>query len=189
MNKKRSEIGDTTLEQYIKVYGNGNRFFNALKNVYKDIKSGKLVLVDPTPPKDFIEYLMRADYCMWLWSVYFLAIATLLSVIITSIAPWITYIRYILGSLYVLFLPGYITIETLYPREYDLSPLERLALSIGLSLAIVPLLGLALNYTPWGIRLQPILAVLSIYIISMGLVAAYRKYSALRKAFISSQIV
>lgn len=33
---------------------------------------------------------------------------------------------------------------------------ERVALSFGLSIAIVPLIGLVLNFTPWGIRLAPV---------------------------------
>jgi uncharacterized membrane protein len=37
-------------------------------------------------------------------------------------------------------------IEALYPRKEDLESLERLTLSIGLSLAVVPLIGLFLNY-------------------------------------------
>ena len=54
----------------------------------------------------------------------------------------------------VLFLPGFTLIKTLFPtREID--NIERTALSIGMSLALVPLVGLLLNYTPWGIRLTP----------------------------------
>lgn len=34
--------------------------------------------------------------------------------------------------------------------------IERVALSFGLSIAIVPLIGLVLNFTPWGIRLTPV---------------------------------
>jgi uncharacterized membrane protein len=41
---------------------------------------------------------------------------------------------------------------------------ERVALSLGLSLAVVPLIGLVLNYTPWGIRLTPILVSLALFI-------------------------
>jgi uncharacterized membrane protein len=47
-------------------------------------------------------------------------------------------------------------------------------LSFGLSIAVVPLIGLALNYTPWGIRLEPILLSLLIFIISIGLYGIYR---------------
>jgi len=44
----------------------------------------------------------------------------------------------------VLFLPGYTLIATLFPRKDDLDGIERVALSFGLSIAITPLLGLAL---------------------------------------------
>jgi uncharacterized membrane protein len=81
----------------------------------------------------------------------------------------------VLGSIFTLYIPGYVLVEALYPYEKDLKPLERVALSIGLSLAIVPLIGLILNYTPYGIRLNPIIASLSIYTIALSLIAAYRK--------------
>jgi len=102
---------------------------------------------------------------------------TLFTIFFSDIIHPLIYFRYILGSVTVLFLPGYVTIETLYPREKDLSPLERLALSIGLSLAIVPLIGLVLNYTPWGIRLEPIVSSLTIYIIMLVFIGSYRKYT------------
>jgi uncharacterized membrane protein len=71
-------------------------------------------------------------------------------------------------------------IELLYPRAGELSQLERLALSIGLSLALVPLVGLVLNYTPWGIRLDPIFASLSLLTISLAAGSVFRKFSILK---------
>ncbi|HDI31760.1 MAG TPA: DUF1616 domain-containing protein, partial [Thermofilum sp.] len=65
----------------------------------------------------------------------------------------------------------------LYPRRGDLTQLERVALSLGLSLAIVPLIGLILNYTPWGIRLDPIITSLTLLTIILALGAVYRKYT------------
>ncbi|MCC6050331.1 MAG: DUF1616 domain-containing protein, partial [Thermofilum sp.] len=53
--------------------------------------------------------------------------------------------------------------------------LERLALSIGLSLALVPLVGLLLNYTPFGIRLYPVLASLSLLTLCLTFIGAWRK--------------
>jgi len=38
----------------------------------------------------------------------------------------------------------------------SLDPIERIALSLGMSIALVPIIGLLLNYTPWGITLTPI---------------------------------
>src|SRR3972149_42796 len=66
--------------------------------------------------------------------------------------------RIILGLPFVLFFPGYALMAALFPRKDDIDPIERVALSLGLSIAVVPLIGLALNYSPWGIRLDPILA-------------------------------
>ena len=83
--------------------------------------------------------------------------------------------RVLLGLLLVLFLPGYSLIAALFLAKDDLDGIERIALSFGLSIAVVPLLGLALNYTPFGIRLVPILVVLSMFTISLAVVACVRR--------------
>jgi uncharacterized membrane protein len=48
-----------------------------------------------------------------------------------------TLVRLILGLPLVLFLPCYSLIATLFPRKDDLDGIERVALSFGLSIAIV----------------------------------------------------
>lgn len=180
---KNRSSQNKTLEEYVEeLYAKTRRGrFNILKNIYNDIASGKIVLMDPAPPRDFVEYLSRPDYALWLWTTITLTAATIITVALSPIALWIIYLRYILGSISVLFLPGYVLIEALYPKEQDLSSLERLALSIGLSLAVVPLIGLLLNYTPWGIRLESVLISLTIFIAIMAIVASYRKYQILKK--------
>ncbi len=150
--------------------------YKELKKLYDEIMSGKLKIRDPNPPRDFLEYLTRPDYSLWAWTTITLLILTLFTVFLSETIPILIYFRYVFGSIIVLFLPGYVTIEALYPRENELSPLERLALSIGLSLALVPLIGLILNYTPWGIRLEPIITALTIYITTITFLGLYRKY-------------
>ena len=66
-------------------------------------------------------------------------------------------LRVVLGVLFLLFFSGYTLISALFPRRNDLSGIERLALSFGLNIAVVPLIGFILNYTLWGIKLYPIL--------------------------------
>jgi len=103
-----------------------------------------------------------------LWSTALLPI-TLLSMDTT--------IRTLLGLPFILFIPGYILIFALFPSkktDRGIDVIERIALSFGLSIAIVPLLGLLLNYTPWGIRLEPILLSLFFFIIGVGFLAIYR---------------
>jgi uncharacterized membrane protein len=83
--------------------------------------------------------------------------------------------RQILGLVFVLFLPGYAATAALFPENDQIDGIERVALSFGLSIAIVPLIGLGLNFTPWGIRLDPILASVSAFIVGASLVAWYRR--------------
>ena len=59
-----------------------------------------------------------------------------------------TPLRAVLGFILVLFVPGYVFVSALFPGNDELDGIERLALSIGLSICIVVLIGIALNYTP-----------------------------------------
>ncbi len=98
---------------------------------------------------------------------------TLLSVYLPFVNE--TPLRIVFGLPLILFVPGYVLIAALFPRNDDLDWLERVALSFGLSIAVVPLIGLALNYTPWGIRLDPILAAVSLFVIAMAAAATARR--------------
>ncbi|BAI60942.1 conserved hypothetical protein [Methanocella paludicola SANAE] len=85
-------------------------------------------------------------------------------------------IRSALGLIMVLFIPGYALIAALFPGKKDIDGIERTALSFGLSIAVSPLIGLGLNYTPWGIRLDPIVVCLSIFTFICMLVANKRRH-------------
>jgi uncharacterized membrane protein len=113
------------------------------------------------------------------------AAGALATVAVVLLVPALGPIRIVLGLPFILLLPGYVLVATLYPRKEDLDSVERTTLSIGLSIAIVPLIGLALNYSPWGIRLNPILAFVSLFIV-MGAGAAMYRRQALAKAVSTS---
>ncbi len=86
-----------------------------------------------------------------------------------------TFLRTVLGLPLVLFLPGYALIAALFPAKSDLDGIERVALSFGLSIAVVPLIGLGLNYTSWGIRLVPVLISISLFTLLMCGLAYFRR--------------
>ncbi len=86
-----------------------------------------------------------------------------------------SFLRTWLGIFLVLFLPGYAFAGALFPAKKDLDGIERIAISFGLNIAIVPLLGLGLNYSTWGIREVPLLTEFSIFILLMCVIAYYRR--------------
>ena len=88
-----------------------------------------------------------------------------------------TAIRAILGIPMVLFVPGYVLIAALFPGRNDLEDIERVALSFGLSIATVPLLGLGLNFTPWGIRPAPVTSILVFYSLLLLIIANFRRFA------------
>lgn len=105
----------------------------------------------------------------------FILIWTILTIVFVII-PFLsdTLLRTLLGIPMVLFIPGYVLISALFPKKFDLKSIERMALSFGLSIAVVPLLGLLLNFT-FGIKILPILFILCFYTIAFIFIAALRR--------------
>lgn len=83
--------------------------------------------------------------------------------------------RIILGIILVVFLPGYALTSAIFPKKNDIDAIERLALSFGLSIAIVPLIGLILNYTPYGIKLYPVTITISTFVIVTSAIGYLRQ--------------
>lgn len=92
----------------------------------------------------------------------------------------------------VLILPGYVFLGTLYPRaaangsrpgsrrsarsgDRGIDGVERLGLSIAASLAILPLIAFALNFTPAGIRTEPALLALSWFTLVFAFLTLVRR--------------
>ena len=111
----------------------------------------------------------RQDKDLWL-----IGILTVLLAVVIAFFPS-TPARIILGLPFLLFFPGYTLMAALFPKKERLGGVERVALSFGLSIAVVPLIGLVLNFTPLGISLEPILISLAVFIIATSGVAWYRR--------------
>ncbi len=130
---------------------------------------------DPDSPlihiisKVFIETQFFPD----LKVIFFWLIAAVSSIYLPGIQ--VTPLRVIFALPFVLFIPGYVLIAVLFPSDEDIDLLERIALSFGLSIAVVPLIGLALNYTPFGIRLDPIVTSLALFTGGMIILAQWRR--------------
>jgi uncharacterized membrane protein len=86
-----------------------------------------------------------------------------------------TPIRIVLAIPVILFIPGYCLLALLFPKNGDIDLMPRMVLSIGVSIALVPLIGLGLNFTPWGITLDPIVLSLTIFTLVMTLIILYQR--------------
>ena len=84
-------------------------------------------------------------------------------------------LRIILVIPVILFIPGYCFLAALFPKRGDIELITRMVLSIGLSIAIVPLIGLGLNFTPWAIRLDPIVVALTAFTLATIIVSLIRR--------------
>jgi hypothetical protein len=143
---------------------------------------GKLVLKNcaASVPSSLKKYLL-SKHGYWYWFTLILSVITTVFVftIAENTSP-LMYMRYVLSILFVLWLPGYVLIKALFPtREID--AIERIALSIGMSLVLVPVTGLILNYTPWGIRLTPFTLSLLALTVTLATVALFREYKVKTK--------
>ena len=84
-------------------------------------------------------------------------------------------LRIILGLPFLLFFPGYTLVAALFTRKEGMSSIERVALSFGLSIAVVPLIGLILNYTAWGIRTESVLYSVASFVLITSIIAWLRR--------------
>ena len=124
-----------------------------------------------TKPKRFQFFIQT----LWYWLTLLLVVATSLSIFIPETSYPLVYVRYLFGSILILFLPGFTIIKLIFPTKETFS-IERFAQSIGVSLAFVPVIGLLLNYTEGGITTTS--ATVSQLILTMlfATVAVVRQY-------------
>lgn len=92
-------------------------------------------------------------------------------------AAYTALVRILLGLIFVLFVPGYLLQATLFVREEDLDRAERIGLSLGLSVALVPVLALILDRLPWGLRLWPIVIGQGLMILLLVFAAGWRRWA------------
>lgn len=77
------------------------------------------------------------------------------------------FFRIILGLPYVLIVPGYLLTVVLFPKTDHLEDFARITLSVGLSIIIVPLIGLLHNYLSLAVDLLPLMFTLTVFNIAL----------------------
>jgi len=95
-----------------------------------------------------------------------------------------TFVRIVFGLPFLLFYPGYIILAVLFPTS-EIDNIERIALSFGISIPVVCLMGLGLNFTPWGITLRSTIYSISSFIVILLVIAIIRRWYYYRKKITS----
>ena len=91
-------------------------------------------------------------------------------------------LKIVLGLLFLLFIPGYLLLFVLFPNkktDKGIDFTDRIALSFGISLAIVSLTGIALYYIAGKIELEYALISIFIFEIIIGVISVYRWFKTI----------
>jgi uncharacterized membrane protein len=147
----------------------------------------KLETLASLTPASFAHYLKTAE-AVWYWIVLTISILTVLATFLVLPNSFLLgYIRHILGIVFILWLPGYTFVKVVFPNyrsnetsEEKFHLIERIALSIGLSIALTPMIGLLLYYSSWGINLISIVLSLLVLTLFFATVAIIREYQKAR---------
>jgi hypothetical protein len=122
----------------------------------------------------------------WYWIIIAIALLTTLTVF-TIPQDWFpfAYVRNVLGVIFVFLLPGYALVRAIFQKKVPIKTtsesfdnIERLILSIAMSLALTPIIGLILYYTPLGIGLTPVTLSLLALTVLFATAAMAREYNS-----------
>jgi len=126
--------------------------------------------VAPLPSRESSPNSLREQ-----WELILLLVVGIIGVA-AAIAGAPVALRLIFGLPLVVFIPGYALVTTLFPSSEALDGLERIALGFGLSLAIIPLMALGIEFSPWKLTLGPIAGSLLALSVLLTLVAIWRRH-------------
>jgi uncharacterized membrane protein len=89
--------------------------------------------------------------------------------------PSLGFVRLIVGSCYLLYVPGYLLTKSLFPDPRKLRILDRILLSFALSSCLAIFDGVLLNYA-WSLTINSVVMSTSAITVILGVVAILRSY-------------
>jgi len=144
--------------------------------------TGSINLSEDRSAVSFLSDLMHVGRNARFWAAVAASAAMLITIYALPQGDSWNGTRWILGAIFLFVMPGYAVTNFFIPRN-RLSITERVALSVGLSLATVVLIGIMLSYSSAGIRIEPIVISVSLFSIIIALLAAHKDYSMREQAF------
>jgi hypothetical protein len=141
-----------------------------IKSILQLQREGKIVFSESTSVQvaQNLSAYLKTKASLWYWVTVGLTFLSAVVVFSFQSLGLQGCVRYAMGSIFVLGLPGYSLVRVLFSskfvklgRKLGIDNLTVFSLSVVLSIALVSLVGLVLNYTPWGVQLSSIVLSLS----------------------------
>jgi hypothetical protein len=155
-------------------------FEDFLTELNTSVSEGLLEIEEPSI-RSFGEYVRSWRYGFRAWLVIFSVVLGLILVEALQVGYPLVIVRWIAGTYLILIAPGFTLAWALFPSRRQLAGLNRLALTIALSLFLVPAIGLLLNYTPLGIHAEPVAEILAALSLALLYVGMRREFTAIAR--------
>lgn len=144
-------------------------------------RKGTVNLSEEKMPASFVQSLSDPWTNLPLWAAVLGSIIMIVSLyLLPQDGSWLG-VRSFVGAVFLFGVPGYALTGLLVQKDKPYV-VERIAVSIGLSLAAVVLIGIVLGYSEIGVRIEPTIASIAVFSIAVAILASYRNYSLRNKA-------
>lgn len=114
---------------------------------------------------------MKIKLINWILLIDFLSLLLIPIVFFTSSSA----VRIALGLPFLLYFPGYVLLSALFVTGQHINRLEKAAISIGISISVVILIGFGMSFTAWGITLETALYSVVAFILLASAAALIRR--------------
>ncbi|MBC7130741.1 DUF1616 domain-containing protein [Candidatus Bathyarchaeota archaeon] len=123
--------------------------------------------------------MLKQSRSRWLLSVIsYTAITMLATYLIPEGSPLpLMSFRFVLGFIFVSFIPGYCMFHVLFPKKDEVNIVEKIVLSAALSFGITGIIGLFLGTTGIGLSFSSVTVSLSTVVLILALLAFMRAAS------------
>ena len=163
---------------------------NVLPVIREMEQNDAIVLQEPLieitpPPTRFRDYFFKRNYYSYEHWLILSSVFLVLTLVLVDVRAGIFfYIRYVIVAFYLLILPGWSFTAAIFPELNDkLRFLERVASAIGLSICVLVIVGLFINYT-FHFSPAPIVITLAIFIVLCQTTATALRLKLARDGFI-----
>jgi uncharacterized protein DUF1616 len=153
-----------------------------VQNAVKKLESEKkIALLGPGTNGNFFHYIMRSVNGLSLWLIT-AATCLIMAIVflLPNTEPW-SYMRMITGAVFVLFIPGNALVQLLFAHR-NMEQTEQMVLSVGLSIALISIIGLMLKYILMALTVESAVISIGMLSITLSAVANYSHFLYSKRA-------